>query len=103
LSKSEYALLNNSGIEMLKKKLLPLTFLITPNLYEAEILSGIEIKSFNDVQSAAKIILRYGCKNVMMKGGHFSVKIGLKKGTDILYNGKDFIQYGVDIIKKENS
>ena len=103
LSKNKHPLLDKEGIEVLKKKLLPLAYLITPNLYETEALSGVKIKSYNDVQTAAEIIFDFGCKNVLVKGGHFSAKIGLQQGTDILYNGKNFIQYGSDKIKTKNT
>lgn len=103
LSKNKYALLDKKGITALKKNLLPQAYLITPNLYESEMLSGVKIKSYNDAQTSAEIIFDFGCKNVLMKGGHFSAKIGLEQGTDILYDGKNFIQYVSDIIKTKNT
>ena len=103
LSKNKYALLENEGILLLKKKLLPLTYLVTPNLYEAEKLSGIKIRVYNDVITSAEIIHSFGCRNVLVKGGHFSGKMGMEQGTDILYDGKDFTQFGSEIIKTKNT
>jgi hydroxymethylpyrimidine/phosphomethylpyrimidine kinase len=103
LSKNKHELLNKKGVAQLKAKLISLSYLITPNLYEAEILSGIKIKSYRDIEYAAKIIFGYGCKNVLIKGGHFQSGLGIEKGTDILYDGKSFIQFKSDVIKTKNT
>ncbi len=103
LSKNKFSLLNEEGIEALKKKLFPLAYLITPNLYEAETLSGIKIRSTKKLETASKIIQSYGCKNVLIKGGHFTDSSGLKKGTDLLYDGKNFSQFPSKIIQTKNT
>ena len=64
---------------MIKKVLL-----ITPNIPEAEILSGVKIKSSNDMIRAGKILIQMGAKNVLIKGGHLKSK----KMNDILLNKK---------------
>lgn len=51
------------------KKLLPKAFVTTPNLTEAEKLSGIQINSLEDMKQAARIIQGQGCPNVVIKGG----------------------------------
>jgi len=103
LSKNKYELLDEKGLAEFKKKLLSLSFLVTPNLFEAEKISGLKIKSYSDIQKAAKIILSFGCKNVLIKGGHFSEKIELSKGTDILYNGKDFTRFSSEFVKTKHT
>lgn len=82
-SSSRKTLLSKKGIEALKEKLLPLAFLVTPNIPEAEILSGIRIKSPADRLKAAKAIHKLGARNVLIKGGH-------AKGhaDDFFYDGK---------------
>ena len=57
-------------IAYLKKTILGKSFLITPNLYEAEILADMKINSFEDQIKCGKILKSKGCKNVLIKGGH---------------------------------
>ncbi|WP_163469796.1 bifunctional hydroxymethylpyrimidine kinase/phosphomethylpyrimidine kinase [Fusobacterium sp. IOR10] len=84
VSKSEYKLLKDEAIEALKK-FICLGKLITPNIPEGEILSGMKIENEDDMIEASKRIQKLGAKNVLMKGGHRSDNC-----TDILVleNGK---------------
>jgi hydroxymethylpyrimidine/phosphomethylpyrimidine kinase len=86
ISKSGHALLKPDAIDTFKTKLFPLALLVTPNVYEAQQLSGIEIKSLADARRAAKVIYGFGCKYVLIKGGHLLVE----RGTDLLYDGRFF-------------
>ena len=86
ISKSGHALLNPDAIDALKTKLFPLALLVTPNVYEAQQLSGIEIKSLADARRAAKVIHGFGCKQVLIKGGHLLAE----RATDLLYDGRFF-------------
>ncbi len=70
LAKGGHRLLEPSAIEILKKRLIPLATLITPNIPEAELLSGEKIHSYEDVQRVAELILSLGCRSVLLKGGH---------------------------------
>ena len=54
-----------------KIKLLPICDVVTPNIHEAEILSGIKIKNENDIKKTTLKIQKLGAKNVVVKGGHF--------------------------------
>ena len=69
-SSSGKPLLSAPGIELMKKELFPITFLLTPNLNEVEILSGIKIKQISDRIRAARALVKMGAKNVLIKGGH---------------------------------
>jgi hydroxymethylpyrimidine/phosphomethylpyrimidine kinase len=62
--------LSDAGIRALKKNLLPRAALVTPNLPEAEALTGVRIRSASDVERAARRILETGCGAVLVKGGH---------------------------------
>lgn len=63
-------LITDGAIETLKTNLLPLAAVITPNIPEAEVLSGIKIESGQDMEAAAEVINKqYGC-SVLLKGGH---------------------------------
>ena len=64
------ALIKNDAINALTSELLPVSMLVTPNIPEAQVLSGMEIKSKESMESAAQYIAdTYSC-NVLLKGGH---------------------------------
>lgn len=85
-SKSGHPLLKLDAMDALKRELIPLALVITPNVAEAEQLSGLPIKSVADARQAAKVIHKMGCKNVLIKGGHLMTE----RATDLLYDGKFF-------------
>lgn len=73
-------LLKQEAVSILKKRLLPLALLVTPNIPEAEILGGIKINNETDMETAAeKICDDYGCA-VLIKGGH-----RISDANDLLY------------------
>ena len=74
LSTSGYKLLNKQGIKALKKELFPIIYLITPNIPEAELLTGLSISSTDDMKKAAKSLQKMGVKNILIKGGHLKGK-----------------------------
>ncbi len=82
-STSGKILLSRKGIDVLQEKLFPLATLVTPNLKEAEALSGIRIRTRQDRVKAARIILKPGPKAVLIKGGHSK-----KDADDLLLVGK---------------
>jgi hydroxymethylpyrimidine/phosphomethylpyrimidine kinase len=85
-SKSGHPLLKLDAMDALKRELIPMALVITPNVPEAEQLSGLPIKSLADARQAAKVIHKLGCKNVLIKGGHLLAE----RATDVLYDGKFF-------------
>ena len=72
IAKGGATLLQQNAIDALKKHLLPIATVITPNVPEAAVLSGVPISSEADVETAAKVLLQSGVKCVVMKGGHLS-------------------------------
>ncbi|MFZ5644484.1 MAG: bifunctional hydroxymethylpyrimidine kinase/phosphomethylpyrimidine kinase [Bacillota bacterium] len=90
VSTSGHRLLHEDAIDMYRSDLLPLALLVTPNLEEAEILSGQAIDSQISLKEAALRILDLGPKWVLIKGGHS--KFGEDKNTviDLLTNGAIF-------------
>ncbi len=62
--------LSGAGVRVLKAELLPMAALVTPNWPEAEVLSGMVVRSFEEAEAAGREILRSGCGAVMVKGGH---------------------------------
>lgn len=73
-------LLKDEAVAVLIEELLPLALVVTPNVFEAERLSGLKIKDIGDAKKAAKKIHSLGAKAVIVTGGHL-------KGTDVLYDG----------------
>ena len=70
IAKGGARLINKSAIKTLKEKLVKNSYLITPNIPEAEVLTKIKIKSLQDMTKAANILIKLGAKNVLIKGGH---------------------------------
>ncbi|MBI1829036.1 MAG: bifunctional hydroxymethylpyrimidine kinase/phosphomethylpyrimidine kinase [Thaumarchaeota archaeon] len=67
-------LLQNEAFPLFKKLLVPLSFVITPNVLEAERLAGMKIRTSKDVRVAAAKIHHMGAENVVIKGGHLDGK-----------------------------
>ena len=93
IAKGGTKLISNNSIKHLKKLLLPLCTLVTPNIPEAEVLTGYSISSKEDMIKAAKKILNMGSKNVLLKGGHLKNKmifdvLATKKGIKIFNKRK---------------
>ena len=80
VSSSGKRLMDNSAISVLISQLIPETTLITPNLSEAEVLTQHAVTNLEEMKLAAKKILQYGCKAVLIKGGHLQGG----KMTDVL-------------------
>ena len=84
VAKGGTRLINNAAISFIKKNLMKKTLLITPNIPEAEILSGVKIRSISNMIEAAQVLVHLGAKNVLIKGGHLKSK----KMNDIFLNKK---------------
>jgi len=85
IGKLDSVLLAKEAEEALVKKLIPLAYIITPNMGEAShILKNRPLKSIEDLIQAAKDLYALGSKNVLVKGGRLK-----NTATDVLYNGKD--------------
>jgi len=90
----------NTAIE---KKLLPLTEVATPNLFEAEQLSGLrDITRVEQMKEAARIIHGKGARYVFIKGGaklQEAATASMPKAVDVLYDGKNFEVFEEDLVK----
>lgn len=75
-------------VESLKKELLPAADILTPNVHEAAVLSGIQIDTIDDVRRSSEVIHEMGPAYVLVKGGHIG-----ESANDILYDGKDHIEF----------
>lgn len=82
------SLMKTDAVETLIKELLPLATLVTPNILEAQILSGLMIENKEDMLAAAKKIGDdYHCA-VLLKGGH-----SVNDANDLLYDGGEFVWF----------
>ena len=84
VAKGGTKLISNSAITYIKKKLIKKILLITPNIPEAELLTNTKINSIKDMIRAGQILINFGAKNVLIKGGHLKSK----QMNDILLNKK---------------
>lgn len=91
-------LLEKEAIQSYKEKLIPLSTLITPNIPEAEVLSGLSIKNEEDMKKAARALMDLGPRAVLVKGGH-----SVEDARDILYDGKEFHVFSGKRISTENT
>ncbi len=72
-STSGFDLITDAALKVLIEKLFPLSIVITPNIPEAERITGMKIENVEDIRRAAKIMQSFGAKNVLIKGGHMPI------------------------------
>ena len=96
-SSSGSELLDAAGIKFVASELLKRSTVITPNVSEAEILTGLTIKDVADMEAAARKIVEMGAHAVIVKGGH------MEKAIDVLFDGTEMHQLGGDKVKLENT
>ncbi len=70
LAKGGARLLDDEGLEMLRRRLIPRAALLTPNLPEAEVLTGLTLATLDDRRRAADALMAQGAAAVLIKGGH---------------------------------
>ncbi len=85
VAKGGQSLVTDEVREEMISELIPTSLVVTPNIPEAEVLSGIEVDSIDDMREAARIICDRGARNVVVKGGHIE-----GEPTDVLYDGQTF-------------
>ncbi len=90
IAKGGASLLQKEAVEALKKHLLPYAFIVTPNIPEAEELTGMVIKTNQDKKEASKRIMDFGVKNVIIKGGHDENQT---ESIDLLFDGENIFTF----------
>ena len=88
VAKSGDPLLRDEAVESVRTRLLPLAALVTPNVPEAETLTGLKIESDDDVREAARRIVAMGARTVVVKGGHRD-----GPATDLFFDGAEFTEF----------
>jgi hydroxymethylpyrimidine/phosphomethylpyrimidine kinase len=96
-SSSGAELLDAGGIKYVGTELLKRASVITPNVEEAEVLTGVPIKDVADMEAAARKLVEMGARAVIVKGGH------MERAIDVLFDGNEMVQLGGDRVKTENT
>jgi hydroxymethylpyrimidine/phosphomethylpyrimidine kinase len=91
-------LIKRNAVAALRSRLIPLAAVVTPNIPEAEQLTGMELRTSADITESARRIVRMGAKSVVIKGGH-------RKGpaVDLFYDGKTFSALVAPRIRTKNT
>ena len=90
-------LLDAAGVKYLAEELPKRATVVTPNIEEAEVLSGITIKDHATMEAAALKIVERGARAVVVKGGH------MEKAIDVLFDGVEILTLGGEHVKTENT
>jgi hydroxymethylpyrimidine/phosphomethylpyrimidine kinase len=88
VAKSGDPLLREDAQQALVEEILPLAEVVTPNIPEAEVLTGLKIRTLDEMKEAARRIHELGPKNVLIKGGHLP-----GEAIDVLWDGQVFREY----------
>ncbi len=99
IAKSGDALLQESARDAMKHCILPLARIVTPNVPEAEVLTGESITNVDDMKRAAEKIHALGPKFVLMKGGHLDTD----DAVDYLFDGTEFLEFRAPRIDTPNT
>ncbi|MBU7029713.1 MAG: bifunctional hydroxymethylpyrimidine kinase/phosphomethylpyrimidine kinase [Theionarchaea archaeon] len=83
VAKSGDALLQEDAVSSLIEKLVPISYVVTPNINEASLIANMDIKDIEDMEEAAREIWEMGAETVVVKGGHLK-----GDAIDVFYNGK---------------
>ncbi|MFZ5435462.1 MAG: bifunctional hydroxymethylpyrimidine kinase/phosphomethylpyrimidine kinase [Bacillota bacterium] len=92
-------LLQEEAVSAIRDELMPCAYIITPNLYEAEVLTGIKIKEEDDMRESARILCGMGAAGALIKGGHFESQ----EAVDIFYDGREFHRLSRERVKTKNT
>ena len=92
-------LLREDAVEALRTRLLPLATVVTPNMPEAEVLTGLTVRTPEDAREAARRIVAMGARSVVVKGGH----ITQDDAVDTFYDGSEFREFRAQRIDTKNT
>ncbi|MFS1511116.1 bifunctional hydroxymethylpyrimidine kinase/phosphomethylpyrimidine kinase [Chengkuizengella sp. SCS-71B] len=100
IAKGGASLLQEEAVKTMREKLIPLSKVITPNMPEAEALTGKKIHSLEDRKEVAKMLHDLGAVNVVIKGGHDT---NSDEVIDLLFDGTEFTTYQSKRINTNNT
>jgi len=96
-SSSGTELLDAGGVKYISTEMLKRASVITPNVDEAAVLTGMEIKDIAAMEAAARKLVEMGSRAVIVKGGH------MDRAIDVVFDGNEVVQLGGDKVKFENT
>ena len=99
VAKGGAALLEREAVQVFCDPLLPMAYLLTPNVPEAERLLGRSIKNESEMEQAARDLYEMGAANVLIKGGHLTGRLS----TDVLFDGNRFHHFSSERIFTSNT
>jgi hydroxymethylpyrimidine/phosphomethylpyrimidine kinase len=100
VSRTGAQLIDDQAISSLKNLLIPMSAIVTPNRYEAQLLSGLEIHGLEDMQEAARRIQQLGATNVLVKGGGMT---GSLRGVDVWFDGQELMTLRTEMVETNNT
>jgi hydroxymethylpyrimidine/phosphomethylpyrimidine kinase len=100
VSRAGAQLIDDAAIATLRDHLLPMATIVTPNRYEAQLLSGLEINSLEAMQQAAQLIAQLGPRAVVVKGGGM---VGDLQGVDVWWDGTHLEVLRTERVKTPNT
>jgi hydroxymethylpyrimidine/phosphomethylpyrimidine kinase len=92
ISSAGVRLLEPAGERSLLRRLLPLAGIVTPNLVEAQALSGIDGASPAAIRAMARALTTAGARAVLIKGGHILLSRSRGESIDLFYDGREFVE-----------
>jgi hydroxymethylpyrimidine/phosphomethylpyrimidine kinase len=98
LAKGGHALMQEAALSFFTSELIPFADMLTPNIPEAEAITGLKISTVEDMKKAAESIYSMGTRSVLVKGGHLE-----GDAEDILFDGKNFYSYITKRINTKNT
>jgi hydroxymethylpyrimidine/phosphomethylpyrimidine kinase len=104
-STSGFALIDNEALRASIELLFPLATLVTPNIPETELITGIAIESEEDIRDAAAIMRGMGARNVLIKGGHLvnaqrtTQNAESRRAVDRLFLGKEMHEFAAEWVE----
>lgn len=90
-------LVDAAGLKYIAEELMKRATVVTPNIAEAEALTGLEIKDVNAMKEAAQKLFERGARTVLVKGGH------MERAIDVFFDGTQMHLIGGDKVKSENT
>jgi hydroxymethylpyrimidine/phosphomethylpyrimidine kinase len=91
-------LIQKSAVAVLRGKLIPLATIVTPNIPEAEVLTGMKLRTNEEIKEAARLIVEMGAKTVIIKGGHLK-----GRAIDLFFDSKTFTALDTPRIRTNNT
>jgi len=93
MAKGGHPLIDRDAIHMVRQHFLLQCHIATPNIPEAEVLTGMEIHSLEDMKHAAEVMITLGCQRTLIKGGHF------KAGESAMVYDVLFDENGIEVFE----